>query len=248
MAAIKLKELSTRAPKEFDKQETKARFEKITLDLDELQNLLYAENKHSILIVLQGMDASGKDSTIRHVFGMLNPMGVLAHPFKTPSPEELAHDFLWRIHKVAPAKGMISIFNRSHYEDVLITRVHNWCDDETAKKRMAAINEFEKLLNEQNSTQIFKFYLHISREEQVERLKERMNEPRKQWKYNEKDFEESSLWDRYMEMYEAIFERCNKIPWTIVPADQKWYRDYLIGKTVKDALEKLDMKYPTLKK
>ena len=247
MATIKLKDISTRAPKEFNKQDTKQKLEKILDELDELQNLLYAEGKHSVLVVLQGVDASGKDSTIRHVFGKLNPLGVSAHPFKVPTPEELAHDFLWRVHKLSPAKGTMAIFNRSHYEDVLVTRVHGWCDDETAKKRMEAINGFEKLLSEHNNTQIFKFYLHISKEEQSDRLDERIRDPRKQWKYNQNDFEESDLWERYRKMYEAIFEHCDEPPWKIIPADQKWYRDYLVAITVRDALEKLSMKYPSLK-
>src|ERR1700730_9971252 len=191
MATIKLTDVSTKAPKEFNKEETKKKLETILGELYELQNLLYAEGKHAVLVVLQGMDASGKDSTIRHVFGGLNPMGLMAHPFKVPTSEELAHDFLWRVHKEAPAKGKISIFNRSHYEDVLVTRVHGMIDDETAKKRMHAINEFEKLLREHNNTQVFKFYLHVSKEEQSVRLNERIRDPRKQWKYNENDIEES---------------------------------------------------------
>ena len=147
-----------------------------------------------------------------------------------------------------PAKGSIAVFNRSHYEDVLVTRVHGWCDDETAKKRMKAINDFENLLTEHNNTTILKFYLHVSHEEQLQRLNERIRDRQKQWKYNQQDFSESSLWDKYMKMYEDVFEHCNKIPWQIVPADQKWYKDYLVAKMVRDALEKLDLQYPGLKK
>src|SRR6188472_1117618 len=187
MADIKLSQISTKADKELDKKEIKEKTKKILGELDELQNLLYAENKHSLLIVIQGMDASGKDGVIRNVFGRLNPQGVRVQSFKAPTDEELSHDFLWRIHHHAPAKGMIQIFNRSHYEDIVITRVHNWCDDETALKRMKAINNWEELLMQDNNTHIIKFYLHVSPEEQLERLEERMKDPAKMWKYNEKD-------------------------------------------------------------
>src|SRR6186997_2466749 len=170
MSEIKLSQISTKADKELDKKKTKEKTAKLLEELNELQNLLYAESKHSLLIVIQGMDASGKDGVIRNVFGKLNPQGVTVRSYKAPTAEELSHDFLWRIHHAAPAKGMIQIFNRSHYEDILITRVHGWCDDETAKKRMKAINDFERLLEDHNNTHILKFYLHISAEEQHERL------------------------------------------------------------------------------
>lgn len=243
----KLSEIATRAPKDLDKKEIKGKTEVLQEQLDELQNLLYAESKHAVLIVLQGMDASGKDGAIRKVFRHVNPQGVSVTSFKSPTDEEKNHDFLWRLHKQAPAKGIIQIFNRSHYEDVLITRVHKWCDDSMAKKRFAAINEFEKLLRVQNNTQIFKFYLHISPEEQEERLKERIENKSKQWKYNAKDFEEAKQWDIYREMYEDVFENCNDIPWHIIPSDQNWYKEYLIASTLVEGLSELDMKYPQLK-
>ena len=248
MAKTELAGIDTRAPKDFDKLATKEKINKILEELNELQNLLYAEGKHSVLIVIQGMDASGKDGVIRNVFGKLNPQGVMVKSFKAPTAEELSHDFLWRIHSHAPAKGMIQIFNRSHYEDILITRVHKWCDDETAKKRMKAINNFEKLLAEHNNTIILKFYLHISRDEQQGRLQERIKDPAKQWKYNENDFAEAKLWKEYMTMYEDCFENCNDIPWTVVPADQNWYKEYIIAKQLRDALTGLKMQYPGLKK
>jgi len=248
MSHINLKEISTRAGKEFDKQETKDKTVKILEELDDLQNLLFAENKHSILVVIQGMDASGKDGVIRNVFTSMNPQGVNVKSFKAPTPEELNHDFLWRIHSHAPSKGMIQIFNRSHYEDILITRVHKWCDDKTAKKRMKAINEWEELLSKHNSTSILKFYLHVSQEEQQERLSERIKDPAKMWKYNANDFEEAKLWDIYMQMYEDCFENCSEIPWTIVPSDQNWYKEYIIASTLRDTLEGLKMQYPGLKK
>ena len=248
MGKISLEDLSTRAPKDFDKEKTKKKTDEILNQLDDLQNLLFAEGKHSILVVIQGTDASGKDGIIRNVFGKLNPQGVTVRSFKAPTPEELSHDFLWRVHHAAPAKGVIQIFNRSHYEDILITRVHGWCDDETAKKRMKAINDFENLLEEHNNTHILKFYLHISPEEQQERLQERMKDPGKMWKYNEKDFDEAKLWDIYMNMYEDCFEKCNIVPWTIVPADQNWYKEYLIASQLYELLKSLNMQYPGLKK
>lgn len=248
MNKVRLSEIDTHAPGNHDKKDTKEELQKILLDLDELQNLLYAENKHAVLIVIQGLDASGKDGVIRNVFGKLNPQGVSVKSFKAPTQEEAAHDFLWRVHQHSPGKGMIQIFNRSHYEDILVTRVHKWCDDETAQKRMKAINDFEELLQVHNNTHILKFYLHVSKEEQHARLKERTKDPAKMWKYNENDFKESKLWKEYMQAYEDCFENCNKIPWTIVPSDQNWYKEYVIAKQLYDLLKSLDMQYPGLKK
>lgn len=248
MAKISLKEISTRAPKDFEKDTTKKKTSDILNKLDDLQNLLFAEGKHSVLIVLQGQDASGKDGVIRNVLGVLNPQGVTVRSYKAPTEEELSHDFLWRIHHATPPKGFIQIFNRSHYEDILITRVHGWCDDKTAKKRMKAINDFEQLLEDHNNTHILKFYLHISPEEQHERLIERRKDPGKMWKYNDKDFEEARFWDNYRDFYEDCFEHCNKIPWIIVPADQNWYKEFIIATALYDLLKSLDMKYPGLKK
>lgn len=248
MSRIILSEIDTRAPGNFDKKETKEELQHILQELDELQNLLYAENKHSILVVIQGLDASGKDGVVRNVFGKLNPQGVTVKSFKVPTPEEMAHDFLWRVHLHAPGKGMIQLFNRSHYEDILVTRVHKWCDDEMAHKRMKAINDFEELLQAHNDTHILKFYLHVSRDEQQDRLKERMKAPAKMWKYNKNDFAEAKLWKEYMQAYEDCFENCNKVPWTIVPSDQNWYKEYIIAKQLSDLLKSFDMQYPGLKK
>jgi len=248
MGKIKLSEISTRAPKDFDKTETKEKTTAIIKELDELQNLLYAEGKHSILVIIQGMDASGKDGVIRNVMGNMNPQGVTVKSYKAPTAEELSHDFLWRIHHHAPKKGMIQVFNRSHYEDIVITRVHKWCDDETAEKRIKAINDFEQLLTNHNDTHILKFYLHVSPEEQQERLTERLSDPAKMWKYNEKDFEEAKLWDIYMEMYEDCFNNCNNPEWAIVPADQNWYKEFLIATKLSELLKSFDMKFPGLKK
>ena len=245
---MKLSEIDTRAPKDFDKQTTKEKNSELLEELNELQNLLFAESKHSVLIVIQGMDASGKDGVVRNVLGTMNAQGVTVKSYKAPTAEELSHDFLWRIHSHAPAKGMIQLFNRSHYEDIIVTRVHKWCDDKTAKKRMKAINDFEQLLAEHNNTVILKFYLHISPEEQQERLQERIKDPTKQWKYNENDFNEAKLWDDYMAMYEDCFDQCSDIPWIIVPSDQNWYKEHIIAKKLRDALRALKMQYPGLKK
>ena len=247
MGKISLKDYSTRAPEDWDKDETKKKLESIAAELDELQNLLYAEGKHSILIVLQGMDASGKDGLVRDVFSTVNPNGIQVHSFKVPTEKELSHDFLWRVHKVTPPKGMIHIFNRSHYEDILVTRVHGIIDDDTAKKRIAAINDFEELLTKYNNTHILKFYLNVSQEKQHERLIERLKIPRKMWKYNSRDLDESAKWDEYMKYYEVAFNECNKVPWHIVPADQNWVKSYTVAKVLSDTLKSLDMKYPGIK-
>ncbi len=243
-----LAKTNTRAPDGFDKKEIKLKTAEILKELNDLQNLLFAENKHAILVVIQGMDASGKDGAIRNVFTSMNPQGIQVKSYKAPTPEELSHDFLWRIHLKTPSKGMVQIFNRSHYEDILVTRVHKLCDDETAAKRMKAINDFEWLLTELNSTHILKFYLHVSQEEQLSRLNERISRPEKMWKYNENDFTESKLWDVYMQMYEECFQACNAVPWVIVPSDQNWYKEYIIASTLLDKLHSLNMHYPGTRK
>lgn len=248
MADLKLNKASTRAPEKFDEEETKAALPAIYEELDELQNVLYAQGKYAVLIVLQGMDASGKDGLIKNVFSSVNPQGIIVQSYKVPTAEELSHDFLWRIHKHAPAKGMIQVFNRSHYEDIIVTRVHNMIDDNTASKRMKAINDFEELLVHHNNTVIFKFYLHVSQEEQHKRLDERIQDKTKQWKYNENDFIEAALRKEYLKAYEDCFKHCNKVKWTIVPSDQNWYKEYLVATTLRDALKELNMQYPGIKK
>jgi PPK2 family polyphosphate:nucleotide phosphotransferase len=235
---------STRAPEGTDKEETKLKTIKLRERLRELQAVLFAESKHSLLIVLQGMDASGKDGSVKNVFFGLNPMGCLVKAFKAPTEEERAHDFLWRIHKVAPAKGMIQIFNRSHYEDVLVPRVKQWITMDEVKKRWNHINNWEQLLVD-NGTVILKFYLHISEKEQSERFEERLTIPEKRWKYKASDLAEAKLWPDYRQAFEDIFENCEKAAeWNIIPADQNWYRDYLIAKRIVDAMESLNMSYP----
>ena len=211
----------------------------------DLQYLLYAEDKRALLIVLQGMDAGGKDGVIRHVLGPLNPQGCAVTSFKVPTAEELAHDFLWRIHRAAPPKGMIGVFNRSHYEDVLVVRVHNMVPKSVWSRRYEQINAFERTLAE-GGVHLLKFYLHISPEEQLSRLKSRISDPRKHWKINPADFEERKLWGRYQSAYEAALSKCStKIaPWFVVPADRKWYRDLVVSQIVADSLESLGMKFP----
>lgn len=248
MGNIQLEKIDTRAPGKFEKEKTKSKLQSILEELDDLQNLLYAESKHAVLVVLQGMDASGKDGAIRHVFGNLNPQGVIVQSFKVPTQEELSHDFLWRIHKHAPAKGMIQVFNRSHYEDILVTRVHKLIDDATADKRIEAINHFEKLLVGHNNTVLLKFYLHVSAKEQHERLEERLQDEKKQWKYNEQDFVEAALRKEYVAAYEDCFNRCNEPEWIIVPSDQNWYKEYIIASTLLESLKNLNMRFPGLKK
>ncbi|MBW8685756.1 PPK2 family polyphosphate kinase [Chitinophaga rhizophila] len=247
MSKIRLTEISTTPPEGLEKEAVKLMTKEIVKELDELQNLLYAQHQHAVLIVLQGMDASGKDGLIRKVLGNMNPQGVNVKSFKTPTDEEKEHDFLWRIHRHVPAKGMIQVFNRSHYEDILIQRVHKWIDDDTAKKRMQAINDFEKLLNEDNNTTILKFYLHISQEEQAKRLQERLEDPRKMWKYNKSDSAEAKRWKEYRRMYEDAFEHCSDVPWNIIPADKNWYKEHVVAQTLRDTLRSFEMQYPPLK-
>jgi PPK2 family polyphosphate:nucleotide phosphotransferase len=246
MPKVKLSKIDTRAPKGTNKEKTKIKTTKLTERLSELQNVLYAESKWSLLIVLQGMDASGKDGAVKAVFRGINPEGCRVQSFKVPTKEELAHDFLWRIHQHTPPRGMIQIFNRSHYEDVLITRVHGLISNETARDRFDHINAFEQLV-QSSGTVILKFYLHISEEEQQQRFKDRLTDPWKRWKYNPEDLKESQKWPEYRKAYEDVFEHCSpEIPWIIVPSDQNWYKEHLIAKTIVESLEKLKMKYPNL--
>jgi len=241
---MKLHKLSTKSDPKFNKTETEKETEKLKEKIFNQQNILFAERKHSLLVILQGSDASGKDGTVRHVFSLLNPMGVEVKAFKAPTEEEMEHDFLWRIHKEVPRKGMIQIFNRSHYEDILVPTVHKSVDKDLIKKRYERINGFERDLSE-SGTIILKFFLHISKEEQNIRIKERLTDPKKLWKYDPADKQESHNWDAYMKVYEKIFEKCGPDqPWIIVPSDDKWYRNYVIAKVIYKTLKSLKMKYP----
>lgn len=244
---IKLSEISCDAPKDLDKGEAREQTRQWIERLGELQYVMYAEQKHSVLVVLQGMDASGKDGAVRNVFAECNPIGLEVTSFKKPTDEEFAHDFLWRVHKHTPQKGMIGIFVRSHYEDVLIQRVHNWIDEEHAIRRIQAINAFEELLQFDNKTHIFKFYLHISEKQQEKELRQRLEESDKFWKHNSNDWKERDHWDDYMRCYEDAINS-STVPWHVVPVDQRWYRDYVMSKILVEHLEKLNMQYPPLNK
>ena len=233
----------TRAPDDLVKENTKEKTLALLGELGELQNILYAQNRYSLLVLLQGMDASGKDGAIREVFAGVNPMGCGVHSFKAPTELEKSHDFLWRVHHVVPARGMIQIFNRSHYEDVLITRVNNWIDDETAKERFKHINHFEALL-QSNDTAVLKFFLNVSKEKQKERLQERKDDPTKMWKYKKDDWKVNEEYDDYVKYYEEAIEACSDIPWIVVPADQNWYKEYLVAKTIVNMLKELPLEYP----
>ena len=242
---MSIKDTDTRAPKGFTKADCVAKRDEITREIADYQHLLYGEGKQSVLVVFQGMDASGKDGSTRKVFRYCSPAGVNAIAFKKPSDREMGHDFLWRVHRHAPGKGMIQIFNRSHYEDVLIQRVNNWIDEKTVNHRFEAINAFEQNLMRDNNTRVLKFYLHISKEEQGKKLQERIDNPRKQWKHNPGDWKEREKWDAYMDCYQDVLDR-SEISWHIVPADQKWYRDYFIASTMLEQLRALNPKLPTL--
>lgn len=213
--------------------------------LAELQHLLWAEDRHKVLIVLQAMDTGGKDGTIRNVFSGVNPQGIDVVNFKAPTDEELSHDYLWRVHEHSPATGSLTVFNRSHYEDVLIVRVLNLVPEERWSRRYDHINAFEKLLADEGTT-ILKFYLHISLDEQAERLQSRLDDETKHWKFNKGDLEHRALWDQYTKAYEAALSSttADHAPWYIVPANRKWYRNIVIAETIVAALENLNMEYP----
>jgi PPK2 family polyphosphate:nucleotide phosphotransferase len=228
-----------------DKASARKRMKKNLQRLSELQYLLYAESKRSVLVVLQALDAGGKDGTIRHVMGPLNPQSCKVISFKTPSEEERSHDFLWRIHHAAPRQGEIRIFNRSHYEDVLIVRVHEMVPKSVWSRRYDQINTFEKMLA-QNNTHILKFYLHISKDEQLARFKARLEDPTKHWKASEADFAERKHWNTYIKAYEAALSKCSTphAPWFIIPANKKWFRNVAISEILVQYLSKLRMKFP----
>jgi PPK2 family polyphosphate:nucleotide phosphotransferase len=218
---------------------------KLNLELESLQELLYAEHKHKVLVVLQGMDTSGKDGVIRHVFEGVNPQGVSVASFKKPTEIELDHDYLWRVHDHAPGKGEIVIFNRSHYEDVLVVRVHELVPKEVWSRRFDQMNEFERMLVEEGTT-ILKFFLHITPDEQKERLQARLEDPSKIWKFNSLDLKERKLWDSYVKAYEDVLSKTSTewAPWYIVPSNRKWYRNLVIATVLIETLKKLKMEFP----
>ncbi|MGZ3690956.1 MAG: polyphosphate kinase 2 family protein [Pseudobdellovibrio sp.] len=220
--------------------------QKYLIKMDKLQYKMYAESKHSLLIVLQGLDAAGKDGVIKHVLAGMNPQGCTVTPFKQPTSEEQSHDFLWRVHPHAPRKGSVSIFNRSHYEDTLVTLVHGSISDKECAKRFQLINDFERLLFEENNTTILKFFLHISKEEQLKRFGKRLQDPTHHWKISESDYSERKFWNDYTKAYEKLLKNTSTehAPWIIIPADHKWFRNLVISQIITETLENLKMKMP----
>ena len=232
--------------KQVSKKSAESVIEKHCGKLESLQQTLYAEKKHSLLVVVQALDAGGKDGTINHVMGVLNPQGTKVTSFKEPNAQELAHDFLWRVHPHAPARGWIGIFNRSHYEDVLISRVHQLVPKDVVAERYESINDFERLLRKQNDTHIVKFFLHISRDEQLRRFNERLDDPARNWKISESDYKEREFWEDYMSAYEEVFERTSKknSPWYIIPSNHKWFRNLAVSQILTATMEELGMTMP----
>ena len=246
---INIKDLETEGKKlHDDRKKAEKECKELREEMIELQNRLYAEGKQSLLVVFQAMDAGGNDGTIRKVFSGVNPQGVRVHSFKAPTKKELAHDYLWRVHKVVPAKGMIGVFNRSHYEDVLVVRVENIVPEPVWQKRYEQINEFEQLLSE-NGTRILKFFLNISPDEQKSRFQDRLDEPEKNWKFSIDDLAKRKKWDVYMEAYQAVLQNCSTEAgaWYAIPSDQKWYRNLAITKTIVKTLKDMDPQYPDQK-
>jgi PPK2 family polyphosphate:nucleotide phosphotransferase len=230
---------------DMGKAEARKLLEKLKGKLTSLQEVLYADGTQALLVVFQAMDAGGKDGCIRNVFSGLNPQGVRVASFKAPTPEELAHDFLWRVHKEVPRKGMIGVFNRSHYEDVLIVRVKNLLPKQVWSQRYDLINAFEQGLS-LAGTHLLKFYLHIDKKEQKERLQERLDNPEKNWKFNPEDLPERENWNAYMKAFSAVFERCSSqaAPWYVIPANNKWYRDVVVAQIILETLQSMNLKYP----
>jgi PPK2 family polyphosphate:nucleotide phosphotransferase len=244
---VNLRECDPGDTSAFDgsEQEAEERLLRLNRQLEDLQELLYAEHKNRLLVALQAMDTGGKDGTIRHVFEGVNPQGVKVASFKVPTQEELDHDFLWRVHKQTPGKGEITIFNRSHYEDVLVVRVHRLVTPEVWRGRYTRINDFERMLAEEGTT-ILKFFLHISKGEQKKRLQARLDERRKRWRFNVGDLRERKRWQAYMRAYEDAIGKTSTrwAPWYVVPADHKWYRNLVVATIMVDTLKSLKMRYP----
>ncbi len=244
---IKLADINTRSTGDYnDKDEAKKHSAELVKRIAKLQRALFAEQKQALLIVLQATDTGGKDGTIRHLLTGVNPQGVRVTGFGVPTPLEAAHDFLWRVHIAAPAHGMIGVWNRSHYEDVLVVRVHDLVPEKVWKARYEAINNFEKMLS-QSGTKILKFYLHLSKDEQKERLQSRLDEPDKNWKFKPADLKERESWDEYQAAYQDMINKCSTdwAPWHIVPADRKWARNVAIAEKVVQTLEAMNPQYPT---
>jgi PPK2 family polyphosphate:nucleotide phosphotransferase len=211
-----------------------------------MQRLFYGDRRHSLLIVLQGIDGAGKDGTCWHVISAMDPQGVKVSGFKQPTPEERDHDFLWRVHPHAPAKGDVAVFNRSHYEDVLVVRVRKLAPKPVWQARYDLINDFEKLLHVENETTILKFFLYISKEEQLERFKQRLDDPARQWKISDSDYSERDRWDDYIEAFEDMLTKCSTkhAPWYVIPSNQKWFRNLAVSQIIADTMEDMKLKLP----
>ena len=242
---IDLSKIPTTPPKDVKKKQVKKETEQMLEQIKAYQRMMYAQGKYSLLIILQGMDASGKDWAVRQIFSWINPLGCQVHGFVKPTPEEKGHDFLWRVHKKTPRAWMIHIFNRSHYEDILVPTVQGYWTPEQMKRRIDHINNFERLLKDSN-TYVVKCYLHLSKDEQKERLEERLTIPRKFWKHNDNDWESRKKWDEYMNVYHTIFNECNETPWTIVPTDKNRWKVYCIAKALLETFEEMSLEWPEL--
>ena len=242
---VDLDTFNTRYEGDIEKKDGKARLKDHNKALRDLQELLYASHTNQVLIVLQGIDTSGKDSTIRHVFGDVNPQGTKVVNFKVPTRKELDHDYLWRVHPHTPGKGEIVIFNRSHYEDVLVVRVHDLVPETVWEKRYDHINAFERLLADEGTT-ILKFFLHISKQEQAERFLARLDRPHKRWKFNPGDLDERNYWDDYHAAFEDMLSKTSTpwAPWYVIPSDRKWYRNLSVASVIVDKLASLEMQFP----
>ena len=244
-APVRLAERATDDTQSLDRTEAEAETARLIEEIDGLQERLYAEGRQSLLIVLQAMDGAGKDSTIRSVFGPLNPQGIRIAAFKAPTEPELAHDFLWRIHQQAPGKGELVVFNRSHYEDVLVVKVHGWAPADIIERRYDHIGAFERLLDDAG-TRVVKLMLHVSKDYQLERMRKRLEDPQKHWKFNPGDLEERKLWDDYQRAFETALERTSteRAPWIVVPSEKRWFRDLIVARLVAEALRAMNPQFP----
>lgn len=242
---MKLSEYETKPDKSVDESALRDETNRLIIEIGELQLKLYAESKRSLLVIFQGLDTSGKDGAVKKVFADVNPMGCHVISFKKPTEHEYSHDFLWRIHNHVPPQGMIHVFNRSHYEDILVPTVEGYISKDVISKRYKQINHFESML-EENGTAIVKFLLNISYDEQEKRLKERMTDPKKFWKHRDSDWDTRKKWDQYLDVYDTIIENCDATPWNVIPSDKNWYKENLVAKKVIEALERINPQYPEL--
>tara|TARA_B100000745_G_C20093691_1_gene373890 strand:+ start:356 stop:1087 length:732 start_codon:yes stop_codon:yes gene_type:complete len=238
-----LSDISTLPAKHASKSRSLKGLTALHKQLFDLQNVFYADGRYGLLIILQGMDTSGKDGTVRHVMNCMNPAGLRVKSFKKPTEVEESHDFLWRIYPHIPETSMIQVFNRSYYEDIIVPSVSNALTEDTLKHRCSLINELEQHLM-RNNIHVLKFFLHISKDEQEKRIKERLTMPNKRWKYSKEDEKAAQKWDAYMGIYDRLISQCNKIEWHIIPADKRWYRNFMVANVVTEHLQNLNLKYP----